>query len=162
MCVASPTMTMALTTAQAVGGYMSSRAEARAYEEAGQRDATQLEQQKQQAKLQAEQEETARMEEFQQTMGSNIAFRAILGRDPSDPSFRAFEENNYRTYKEDLNRIALQSNITTRNIDLQKQYTLEEAQDRASSARRSGLINFSSTMRGGIMDYQSIKVNKVS
>jgi hypothetical protein len=94
MCLfATPQLLLFTTVASGVSGMMSARAGAKEALRAGQRTAERIEQQKQVAQLTAEQETTALLQGFTQSMASNIAMRGIMGRDASDPSFRAFEKN---------------------------------------------------------------------
>ena len=107
MCVPSPQLLLFTTVASGVTGMMSARAGAKEALRAGQRTAERIEQQKQVAQLNAEQETTALLQSFPNQC-IKYAMRAIMGRDASDPSFRAFEKSNFATLKTDLDRIAIQ------------------------------------------------------
>ena len=79
MCLfATPQLLLFTTVASGVSGMMSARAGAKEALRAGQRTAERIEQQKQVAQLTAEQETTALLQGFTQSMASNIAMRGIM------------------------------------------------------------------------------------
>jgi hypothetical protein len=158
MCLATPQLLLFTTVASGVSGMMSARAGAKEALRAGQRTAERIEQQKQVAQLTAEQETTALLQGFTQSMASNIAMRGIMGRDASDPSFRAFEKNNFATLQTDLERMAIQGKNIQKNYDLQKFEAISGATDRAKSLRRQGLLNLVGAGTEGIMRYDKVKV----
>ena len=91
-------------------------------------------------------------------MASNIAMRAMMGRDASDPSFRAFEKSNFDTLETDLQRMAIQGSNIQKNYDLQKFEAISSSTDRAKSIRRQGLLNLVGTGTQGIMQAREVKV----
>ena len=63
---------------------------------------------------------------FSASMANNIAMRAYMGRDVSDPSFKAFEKNNFATLQTDLERLkkevlALQAALRSHGASLTSQ-----------------------------------------
>ena len=81
-----------------------------------------------------------------------------MGRDASDPSFRAFEKSNFATLKTDLDRIAIQGKNVSKNYDLQKFEAISSSTDRAKSLRRQGLLNLVGSGTQGILEYDRVKV----
>jgi len=160
MCLATPQLLLFTTVASGVSGMMSARAGAKEALRAGQRTAERIEQQKQVAQLNAEQETTALLQSFSQSMASNIAMRGIMGRDASDPSFRAFEKSNFASLQTDLERMAIQGKNVSKNYDLQKFEAISSSTDRAKSLRRQGLLNLVGSGTQGIMEYDRVKVGE--
>ena len=158
MCLATPQLLLFTTVASGVTGMLSANAKGKEALRAGQRTAERIEQQKQVAQLTAEQETTALLQSFSQSMASNIAMRGIMGRDASDPSFRAFEKSNFASLQTDLERMAIQGKNVSKNYDLQKFEAISSSTDRAKSLRRQGLLNLVGSGTQGIMDYERVKI----
>lgn len=158
MCVPTPQLLLFTTVASGVSGMLSARSGSKEALRAGQRNAERIEQQKQVASLTGEQETTALLQSFSQSMASNIAMRAMMGRDASDPSFRAFEKSNFDTLETDLQRMAIQGSNIQKNYDLQKFEAISSSTDRAKSIRRQGLLNLVGTGTQGIMQAREVKV----
>ena len=159
MCVVALPQLVAMTTiASGVGGMLSARAGAKEALRAGARTAERIDQQKQVSELQAEQETSEILKSFSASMANNIAMRAYMGRDVSDPSFKAFEKNNFATLQTDLERMAIQGKNVTKNYDLQKFEAISSSTDRAKSLRRQGLLNLVGSGTQGIMDYERVKI----
>ena len=158
MCVPTPQLLLFTTVASGVSGMLSARAGSKEALRAGQRNAERIEQQKQVASLTGEQETTALLQSFSQSMASNIAMRAMMGRDASDPSFKAFEKSNFDTLETDLQRMAIQGSNIQKNYDLQKFEAISSSTDRAKSIRRQGLLNLVGTGTQGIMQAREVKV----
>ena len=156
MCIPGPQLYLFTTIASGMASYQANQSMANAEINASIRTAERIDQEKQMAKLNAEQEETDRMKRLSESMASNIAFRAYLGRDASDPSFKAFEKSNYETYETDIKRIGIQSDAMEKNYNLKKTETLSYSKDRARSLRKSGLISLLSNTRTGISEYKSL------
>tara|TARA_R100000008_G_C3558751_1_gene154771 strand:- start:513 stop:998 length:486 start_codon:yes stop_codon:yes gene_type:complete len=157
MCVPAPQLLLFTTMASGIASYQAHNAGARATLRAGKKTAERIEHEKQVAKLNAEQETTELMRSFSESMASNIAFRAMLGRDVSDPSFKAFEKNNYDTYETDIKRIGIQANQIEKNYDLQKQEAWSGAVDTAKALRRKGRTSLLLGTLEGIHDYKAVK-----
>jgi succinyl-CoA synthetase alpha subunit len=158
MCVPSPQLLLFTTVASGVSGMMSARAGSKEALRAGARNFERIEQQKQMASLSAEQETSELLKNFSQTMASNVAMRSFMGRDASDPSFKAFEKSNFDTLETDLQRMAIQGNQIQKNYDLQKFEAVSSATDRAKSIRRKGLLNLVGTATQGIMRADEVKI----
>jgi len=156
MCVPAPQLLLFTTMASGMASYQSANAGARASLKAGQQTAERIEQEKQVAKLNAEQETSELMKDFSESMASNIAFRAMLGRDVNDASFKAFEANNFSTYQEDIKRIGIQANQVEKNYNLQKFETLSSSVDRAKSMRRQGRASLLTSVGSGIYNYRTL------
>lgn len=160
MCVVALPQLVAMTTiASGVGGMLSARAGAKEALRAGARTAERIDQQKQVSELQAEQETSEILKSFSASMANNIAMRAYMGRDVSDPSFKAFEKNNFATLETDLKRMDIQAKNISKNYDLQKFEAVSSATDRAKSLRRQGLLNLVGSGAEGIMRYENVKVD---
>ena len=156
MCVPAPQLLLFTTMASGIASYQAQNAGARASLKAGQQTAERIEQEKQVAKLNAEQETSELMKDFSESMASNIAYRAMLGRDASDASFKAFEKNNFSTYQEDIKRIGIQANQVEKNYNLQKFETLSSSIDRAKSLRTKGRASLITSVGSGIYDYKQV------
>jgi len=158
MCVPAPQLLLFTTMASGIASYQAQNASARATLRAGAQTAERIEQEKQVAKLNAEQETTELMKGFSESMASNIAFRAMLGRDVSDPSFKAFEANNFDTYETDIKRIGIQANQVEKNYNLQKNEAWSGAVDYAKASRRKGRTSLLLGTAQGIHDYKTVKL----
>ena len=157
MCVPAPQLLLFTTMASGFASYQAQNASARASLRAGAQTAERIEQEKQVAKLNAEQETSELMKNFSESMASNIAFRAMLGRDASDASFKAFEKNNFDTYETDIKRIGIQANQVEKNYDLQKKEAWQGAVDSAKSARMKGRTSLIGGIGEGIYGYKTTK-----
>ena len=161
MCLVSPPQLLLFTTmASGFASYQAQNAGARATLRAGAQTAERIEHEKQIAKLNAEQETSELMKDFSESMASNIAYRAMLGRDVSDPSFKAFEANNFNTYETDIKRIGLQAKQVEKKYNLEKFETLSTSIDRAKSMRRKGRASLLTSVGSGIYDYENVKVGE--
>jgi len=157
MCVPAPQLLLFTTMASGMASYQAQNASARASLRAGAQTAERIEQEKQVAKLNAEQETSELMKNFSDSMASNIAFRAMLGRDVNDASFKAFEANNFDTYETDIKRIGIQANQVEKNYNLQKNEAFSGAVDYAKSARRKGRTSLLTGIGEGIYGYKATK-----
>lgn len=103
-------------------------------------------------KLQARQNQNARVAEYISAEKSNLAVFSASGVDVDSASIQAFQEANAVTVGEDLNAIAFQADMESRTRTVQAGL----ARERGSNALSAGYANMMGTATEGIYNMANI------
>ena len=116
------------------------------------RQARQIEIDRDMGKVQAMQNQNRRVNEYVSAEKSNLAVFSASGVDVESASIKAFEQANAITVGEDLNAIALQADYESRTRTVQAGL----ARERGSNALSAGYANMMGTAATGIYNIASI------
>jgi len=125
---------------------------AQAQKKAEDRQAKQIEIDREMSKVQAMQNQNARVEEYISAEKSNLAVFSASGVDVESASIQAFQEANAVTVGEDLSAIALQTDYQSRTRTVQAGL----ARERGSNALSAGYANMMGTATTGIYNMANI------
>ena len=101
----------------------------------------QFEQERANAIIAAEQQHIDRIMQYDTAKESNLAFRAFLGRDTSDQSFKAFLERQEEVAFRDARRIEVQGQMMSEKLRLSGAVARYEGGIRAKAARRKAMLS---------------------
>jgi len=139
-----------------VGGTMiqmgAQQKQAKAQEKSEDRQAKQIEIDREVGKVQAMQNQNARVQEYISSEKSNMAVFSASGVDVDSASIQAFQEANAVTVGEDLNAIAFQADYQSRTRTVEAGL----ARERGSNALSAGYANMMGTALSGIYNIASI------
>ena len=144
MFIASAGSTMVQMSAQ--------QKQAKAQEKSEDRQAKQIEIDREVGKVQAMQNQNARVQEYISSEKSNMAVFSASGVDVDSASIQAFQEANAVTVGEDLNAIAFQADYQSRTRTVEAGL----ARERGSNALSAGYANMMGTALSGIYNIASI------
>jgi hypothetical protein len=125
---------------------------AQAQKKAEDRQAKQIEIDREMGKVQAMQNQNARINEYISAEKSNLAVFSASGLDVDSASIQAFQEANAVTVGEDLSAIALQADYQSRTRTVQAGL----ARERGSNALSAGYANMMGTATTGIYNIANI------
>ena len=126
--------------------------QAQAQKKAEDRQAKQIEIDREMGKVQAMQNQNARVAEYISAEKSNLAVFSASGVDVDSASIQAFQEANAVTVGEDLNAIALQADYQSRTRTVQAGL----ARERGANALSAGYANMMGTALTGIYNMANI------
>lgn len=126
--------------------------QAQAQKKAEDRQAKQIEIDREMGKVQAMQNQNARVAEYISAEKSNLAVFSASGVDVDSASIQAFQEANAVTVGEDLNAIALQADYQSRTRTVQAGL----ARERGANALSAGYANMMGTALTGIYNMAKI------
>jgi hypothetical protein len=126
--------------------------QAQAQKKAEDRQAKQIEIDREMGKVQAMQNQNARVAEYISAEKSNLAVFSASGVDVDSASIQAFQEANAVTVGEDLNAIALQADYQSRTRTVQAGL----ARERGNNALSAGYTNMMGTALTGIYNMANI------
>jgi len=126
--------------------------QAQAQKKAEDRQAKQIEIDREMGKVQARQNQNARVAEYISAEKSNLAVFSASGVDVDSASIQAFQEANAVTVGEDLNAIALQADYQSRTRTIQAGL----ARQRGNNALSAGYANMMGTATEGIYNITKI------
>jgi len=126
--------------------------QAQAQKKAEDRQAKQIEIDREMGKVQARQNQNARVAEYISAEKSNLAVFSASGVDVDSASIQAFQEANAVTVGEDLNAIALQADYQSRTRTVQAGL----ARERGANALSAGYANMMGTALTGIYNMANI------
>jgi len=126
--------------------------QAQAQKKAEDRQAKQIEIDREMGKVQARQNQNARVAEYISAEKSNLAVFSASGVDVDSASIQAFQEANAVTVGEDLNAIALQADYQSRTRTVEAGL----ARERGANALSAGYANMMGTALTGIYNMANI------
>ena len=126
--------------------------QAQAQKKAQDRQAKQIEIDREMGKVQAMQNQNARVAEYISAEKSNLAVFSASGVDVDSASIQAFQEANAVTVGEDLNAIALQADYQSRTRTVEAGL----ARERGANALSAGYANMMGTATTGIYNMANI------
>lgn len=126
--------------------------QAQAQKKAEDRQAKQIEIDREMGRVQAMQRQNQRIEDYLSAEKSNLAVFSASGVDVDSASIQAFQEANAVTVGEDLNAIALQADYQSRTRTVQAGL----ARERGANALSAGYANMMGTALTGIYNISKI------
>ena len=130
--------------------------QAQAQKKAEDRQAKQIEIDREMGKVQAMQNQNARVAEYISAEKSNMAVFSASGLDVESASIKAFEEANAVTVGEDIKAIAFQADMQSRTRTVESMIS----EQRASNALSAGYANMMGTALTGIYNMATIWPSK--
>ena len=135
----------AIVVGTGLSAYSSIRA-GKASKAAAYANAAQMERDMELGRIEATQNATAMAQDYAQSVSSNDAFFAFVGRDVTDRSVRAFMERQEETYSTDISRLASDTNMRAESVAAMA----GAERKRGRNALISGYLGAAQAIAGGI------------
>ena len=117
------------------------------------REAAQMEQDKQLTAIETQQRNNDRLIEYQDARNTNDAWFAFLGRDSTDQSVKSFLEKQQKVAFEDVARSGFQGRLEQSKLAMQ----INDRRISGKNAETASYYQAASTIAGGLYSYKTTK-----